>query len=309
MARYIKKNNQLLPISGAQFADTPIGTVIASFLAIAPAGYIKTDNTTYSMDDYPEFADMLPSASTGVITIDSTNRTFSIDLREVALKGIGLSSLTSTHYSSTGLTLGEFIEDRNRAHSHNISNVEFGEVDGTYSDRDNSYVFRGAKYTGSLWWKTPSGGVTTSSGSNTNEVKSVGVNYFVKAKQIGVPADIMAGIEENFATKEYAHPSYLDTFESLISGTGGNTSPEITATVVTPGLYAMSSYTYATGQGNSYCNIQINGKILFNATRYAAYEYGFCQATLYLHAGDTVTLASSAAPFNNSSYFFCKRIA
>ena len=56
-------------------------------------------------------------------------------------------------------------------------------------------------------------------------------------------------------------------------------------------------------------DVQINGKTVFSAVRYAAYEYGFCEATLYLHAGDTVTLGSGATPFNNSSYFFCKRIA
>ena len=165
-----------------QIGNERIGTIISSFLDNPNYGWIKTDNTEYSADDYPQFWNLLPSASSGVFTIDSTNNTFSIDLREIALKGIGLSSLTSKHYSSTGLTLGEFIEDRNRAHNHNISSVEFGEVDGTYSDSDKSYVFRSAKYTGSLWWKTPSGGVTSYSGSDTNEVKAVGVNYFIKAK-------------------------------------------------------------------------------------------------------------------------------
>ena len=293
---YQKKNNVLEPLTGSTlYAETPIGTVIASFLAVAPSGYIKADGTVYTKAQYPELYERIPD-----VFKDTTNETFTIDLREVALKGIGLSSLTTEHYSSTGLTLGEFIEDRLQNHRHQVN----------YSNNNSTTGSNATfKYPTTAATSTTTHGVVEGRIGNTTEVKSVGVNYFVKAKHVALPIDIMDAISEEYATKEDAHPSYLDTFEFLISGTGGNTSPEVTETVVTPGIYAMSCYTYATGQGNSNCWIQINGKTLFSAVRYAAYEYAFCQATLYLHAGDTVTLGSAAAPFNNSSYFFCKRIA
>lgn len=183
MARYIKKNGILKPVSGAQFADTPIGTVIASFLAVAPSGYIKADGTVYTKAQYPELYERIPD-----VFKDTTNKTFTIDLREVALKGIGLSSLTSSHYSSTGLTLGQFIEDQLQNHRHTIPYSYHSASQSIYAlttrmNNDQTYV--------------NSGGVSEDYRFGyTTEVKSVGVNYFIKAKQIGVPADFAAAIED-----------------------------------------------------------------------------------------------------------------
>jgi len=95
------------------------------------------------------------------------------DFREVALKGIGLTSKSSTHYDSSGLTIGKFIEDRNKKHAHSISmkvsatNAGGGNCPyGSYSGSGNYPV-------------APTG--TEDSGGNTNEVKAIGVNYFIKA--------------------------------------------------------------------------------------------------------------------------------
>ena len=200
MARYIKKNGILKPVSGAQFADTPIGTVIASFLAVAPSGYIKCDDTVYTKADYPELYERIPD-----VFKDTTNETFTIDLREVALKGIGLSSLTSNHYSNTGLTLGEFIEDRIKSHKHNLKMVRNG------GSGDVGYVSRTNSTT-----TVEDGAAVMPTGYATNEVKAVGVNYFIKAKQIGLPADIMAGIEENFVSKDEYY-GYTITTGTVIS--------------------------------------------------------------------------------------------
>ena len=50
---YQKKNNSLVPLTGSTlYAETPIGTVIASFLAVAPSGYIKADDTFYTKAAY-----------------------------------------------------------------------------------------------------------------------------------------------------------------------------------------------------------------------------------------------------------------
>lgn len=279
---YQKKNNQLEPLTGSTlYAETPIGTVIASFLAVAPSGYIKADGTVYTKAQYPELYERIPD-----VFKDTTNETFTIDLREVALKGIGLSSLTSNHYSNTGLTLGEFIEDRNKSHSHNISSVEFGEVDGTYSDRDNSYVFRGAKYTGSLWWKTPSGGVTTSSGGATNEVKSVGVNYFVKAKHVALPIDIMDAISEEYVSNDEYY-GY-----TITSGTVSSSSTTLTEKINFTATKNGTLYlTITSGSANiAACQISIDGNIVnYDLTGTFPYKKGMTISVSMRQTGSATT--------------------
>ncbi len=192
---YQKKNNKLEPLTGSTlYAETPIGTVIASFLAVAPAGYIKADGTVYTKAQYPELYERIPD-----VFKDTTNETFTIDLREVALKGIGLSSLTSSHYSSTGLTLGQFIEDRLQDHRHQNKTVSVAQ--------GSNFNVAGV-YTATTAAETASMPVNNLSAygyrrGNTTEVKSVGVNYFVKAKHVALPIDIMDAISEEYATKEY----------------------------------------------------------------------------------------------------------
>lgn len=191
---YQKKNNKLEPLTGSTlYAEAPIGTVIASFLAIAPSGYIKADDTVYTKAQYPELYERIPD-----VFKDTTNETFTIDLREVALKGIGLSSLTTDHYSSTGLTLGEFIEDRVQQHNHGLRNYNqtsssTGYTVGTGEKGfvGNAYTYKNGEYT--------SGSVGRYGA--TTEVKSVGVNYFIKAKHVALPIDIMDAVSEIYATK------------------------------------------------------------------------------------------------------------
>lgn len=194
---YQKKNNVLEPLTGSTlYAETPIGTVIASFLAVAPSGYIKADGTVYTKAQYPELYERIPD-----VFKDTTNETFTIDLREVALKGIGLSSLTSTHYSNTGLTLGEFIEDRLQDHEHNItrgSGVYLNTVNTSVSTSGDIQIGR---YTTAALAKASD--ISSGRHGDTTEVKSVGVNYFVKAKHVALPIDIMDAISEEYATKEY----------------------------------------------------------------------------------------------------------
>ena len=198
MARYIKKNGELKPVSGAVFADTPLMTIIESFDSNPPAGYIKTDNTPYSMDDYPEFVAKLPSASVGVLTIDSVNRTFAIDLREVSLKGISNNTNGTDHLENGGLSLWQFLNDRIQKHNHNIATLATsGGHESALANNATTYIV------------DSTGGVNSARVGNTTEVKSVGINYFIKAKQIGVPADYASGVETmtRNCTKfpDYAH--------------------------------------------------------------------------------------------------------
>lgn len=246
---YQKKNNALEPLTGSTlYAETPIGTVIASFLAVAPSGYIKADDTVYTKAQYPELYERIPD-----VFKDTTNETFTIDLREVALKGIGLSSLTTAHYSSTGLTLGEFIEDRNKNHRHQLTRTvyQYG-----YTTTD------GFNHTGSgNFTYTNSGGQDNQvsyEGGATNEVKSVGVNYFIKAKHVALPIDIMDAISEEYATKEYVKNRVPDYSVQL------NTTSLVSFTAPKDCVANISSiWTRSTDDAQlSNTVIKVNGKIV-----------------------------------------------
>lgn len=186
---YQKKNNTLEPLTGSTlYAETPIGTVIASFLAVAPSGYIKADDTVYTKAQYPDLYERIPD-----VFKDTVNETFTIDLREVALKGIGLSSLTNEHYSNTGLTLGEFIEDRIKRHQHTVK-PSYAYSASTAWDGDKLGIGAGS---------TPNTNILAQgAGYDTNEVKAVGVNYFIKARHVALPIDIMDAISEEYVTKD-----------------------------------------------------------------------------------------------------------
>ncbi len=205
---YQKKNNTLEPLTGSTlYAETPIGTVIASFLAIAPSGYIKADDTVYTKAQYPELYERIPD-----VFKDTVNETFTIDLREVALKGTGITSNSvRAHISALGLELGEFIDDQLAKHAHVIPAGDVG-----------SYAVGGVRRANDTA-TGPTGNVVTSGSSlnanvgDTTEVKSVGVNYFVKAKHVALPIDIMDAISEEYATKEYVDEVQVVDLSNYIS--------------------------------------------------------------------------------------------
>lgn len=246
---YQKKNNSLVPLTGSTlYAETPIGTVIASFLAVAPSGYIKADDTVYTKAAYPELYERIPD-----VFKDTTNETFTIDLREVALKGIGLSSLTTAHYSSTGLTLGEFIEDRNKSHRHQLTRTvyQYG-----YTTTD------GFNHTGSgNFTYSNSGGQDNQvslEGGATAEVKSVGVNYFVKAKHVALPIDIMDAISEEYVSNDEYY-GY-----EITSGTVSSSSTTLTEKINFTATKNGTLYlTITSGAANiAACQTSIDGNIV-----------------------------------------------
>ena len=101
---------------GTLYASAPIGTIFATMSATAPVGFLLCDGTAYRKVDYPELWEILPST-----VKDTTNNTFTIDLRESTLKGAGLTGHTvGNHLDADGLAVGEFLDDRLQEHTHNV---------------------------------------------------------------------------------------------------------------------------------------------------------------------------------------------
>lgn len=268
---YQKKNNTLEPLTGSTlYAETPIGTVIASFLAVAPSGFIKADDTVYTKAQYPELYERIPD-----VFKDTVNETFTIDLREVALKGIGLSSLTTEHYSSTGLTLGEFIEDRIRSHSHNYQ--------GTPSDGTDTSTVR---YGGASGAGNQSTYNTSGRSGNTTEVKSVGVNYFIKAKHVALPIDIMDAISEEYVSNDEYY-GYTIT-SGTVSSSSNTLTEKINFTATKNGILYL---TITSGSANiAACQISIDGNVVnYDLTGTFPYKKGMTVSVSMRQTGSAIT--------------------
>ena len=154
------------------------------------AGWLLCDGSELTKTEYAElYAVIGDSFGTA-----SVNTKFVLpDLREATTKGVGLTGKSNNHYDSDGLALGEFIDDRVKKHLH-------GE-----SIRDSQPLVKYSSSSGSAQNGYRVGGESTSdnqeqlttsyAGYDTNEVKAVGVNFIIKAKQVALPADLEAQVE------------------------------------------------------------------------------------------------------------------
>lgn len=177
---YNAAEDKLTHLAGMNcFADSPIGTIIGSLSTVTPTGYLYCDNTAYSAESYPELWAVLPNS-----VKDTTNNTFTIDLRETSLKGEGLTSLSNNHYSSAGLSLGEFIDDRVQEHTHTVD----------YNSPQSGIPGNGVVYDDTTQ-KTNLGTNSGRSGATT-EVKSRAVRWYIKAKMVAMPSDFMSKVDE-----------------------------------------------------------------------------------------------------------------
>lgn len=136
----------------------------------APEGWLICDGSAVSRTAYSN----LYSAIGTTYGSGDGSTTFNLpDLREATPKGTGLSGKSSTHISSSGLSLGAFTNDRMKQHQHTyktISVQNYQPVDYR-SEGSAFYIPRG-----DFKSKTTSSAGTGS----TTEVKSVGVNFIIK---------------------------------------------------------------------------------------------------------------------------------
>ena len=171
-------------IAGATlWADSPIGTILAYGGATAPAGWFICQGQELTKTEYAElYAVIGDSFGTA-----SVNTKFVLpDLREATTKGVGLTGKSNNHYDSDGVALGEFVEDRVQDHYHynGGSNASSGSnvagASGSASGASNNMVVY----------------PTSARKGATTEVKAVGVNYIIKAKQVALPADLESAVED-----------------------------------------------------------------------------------------------------------------
>ena len=175
-----------LVAGSTNFSDAPVGAIFPFGGTDIPISFLLCDGSAVSRTDYEDLFNVIGTAfGTG-----DGSTTFNLpDLREAVPKGAGLTGYTvGNHVKSGGLAVGEFLDDRIQDHTHELTlspNMSFLTGEGNYKTVP---VSAGSIQTG----------VVPSSYRNgaTTEVKSVGVNYIIKAKMIAVPADFMSAVDE-----------------------------------------------------------------------------------------------------------------
>jgi len=201
-----KSTGDLIRVAGGGndilYADVPVGTIMPYGGSNPVDGFLLCQGQAVSRTTYSElFAVIGTSFGSG-----DGSTTFNVpDLREATTKGIGLSGKSSNHFDSDGVALGEFVEDRIQNHLHRtrLTNLYFqtgGENLAAVTDEGSSGI-------GAV------GEIVSGRHGATTEVKAVGVNYIIKAKQVGVPADIQSAIEEqnSYSTEEtYTGKVWID---------------------------------------------------------------------------------------------------
>lgn len=185
--KYDSQNRLLKLIAGGTlWADCPVGTINAYGGTTAPDGWLLCQGQAISRTDY---ADLFAVIGTAYGSGDGST-TFNVpDMRESVPKGAGLTGNSSNHMDADGLAVGEFIDDRLQSHKHLL----FEWSNGTGAGPNSTLMWNNvsAQTTGNT-----TNGINEGREGNTTEVKSVGVNYIIKAVQIALPADLQAAIED-----------------------------------------------------------------------------------------------------------------
>ena len=261
MSVNLNDNGTLKRIAGGTFyADAPVGTIQAYGGVIdvthqAPSGWLLCDGSEKNIDDFADLYAVIGDA----FGTPSVNTKFVLpDLREATTKGAGLTGKSSVHYDGDGVALGEFIDDR----AKNLSST--------------SNNFGGARSA-----PTGSGGlvicdsndatVALSKVGATTEVKAVGVNYIIKAKQTALPVDLEAEMIK-LNSPDWSNAVNLDyaTYASqFLAGTyavpddgwlvghwlGSNSADRLTVNGVAVGA---SSYANSNWCGFGNVNVKVN---------------------------------------------------
>ena len=182
---------------GTLYADAPIGTISPFGGSTVPSGYLLCNGAEVLKTTYAELYAVIGD----VFGTASDNTKFVLpDLREATTKGAGLTGKTvGAHLDADGLAVGEFLDDR-------LQDYFAGGDLPTYIGGESEVVNLGSGNYGYYVGNQRRELKATRRGATT-EVKAVGVNYIIKAKQVAVPADFKDAIDD--VLSEFAKPISL----------------------------------------------------------------------------------------------------
>ena len=186
MAVYYNDEGDLKLLAGStMYADNPIGSILPYGGNTAPNGWFLCQGQVLNRIEY---SDLFKAIGTSFGAGDDST-TFNIpDLRETVPIGIGEND-TATIKSHDVYILGEFKDDQLQDHDHKVkkTGLEGGSAMEGIVNWSNG---------GSAANTSPASINTTTRTGTTTHGKQLGVNYIIKAKQVGVPADFLSKVEE-----------------------------------------------------------------------------------------------------------------
>lgn len=172
---------------GTLWADCPLGTINAFGGTTAPEGWLLCQGQAISRTDY---ADLFAVIGTNFGSGDGST-TFNLpDMREATTKGAGTTSKSVEAHNA--INVGDFVDDRTQSHTHTVS-----VADGFSYTQIGQPLNWGVGGSTTLYANNNTKTTSSQSGrkGTTTEVKAVGVNYIMKAKQVPMPADLKAALE------------------------------------------------------------------------------------------------------------------
>lgn len=212
---YDKTNDKLTQVAGGMlYADAPVGSILPYGGITAPNGWLLCQGQAISRTTY---ADLFAVIGIAYGQGDSST-TFNLpDLREATTKGAGLSGKSGNHYNTTGINVGQFIDDQIKSHPHQVYVRDTGHGHTVNYTNTGQFVPGAYGFVVPMLADTASANAVTNSGSaqiqvnsmpnftgianqthetglETNEVKAVVVNYIIKAKQVSVPTDFSSSM-------------------------------------------------------------------------------------------------------------------
>lgn len=268
----VKQDGSLQRIAGGLlYADAPVGTISPFGGSTVPSGYLLCNGQAVNRTTYAELFAVIGTA----FGKGDESTTFNVpDLREATTKGVGLSGKSSNHYDLDGVALGEFIEDRVQDHVHRTR------LTNTYHQSGDIHIVPvtddGQSGIGEI------GEIVVGRHGATTEVKAVGVNYIIKAKQVAVPADFKDAIDD--AIKSELTPSIVLRTSSISRGYAVFYLPKgVTAAKAV--LLDILGYTLVTGSCNLVHYTQFSSEAWYVTT--ASLNTGF---NTNLIDGDTIII-------------------
>ena len=183
--RVLSDGSTQLLAGATLWADLGVGCIVpfGGDTSKIMAGWLLCDGTELTKTEYAElYAVIGDSFGTA-----SVNTKFVLpDLREATTKGVG--TTTRTVGAHKAIALGEFIDDRMQEHTHMAPASASG---------GSTYFGFASRNAATISNEVPTSGAQTNiRKGDTNEVKAVGVNFIIKAKQVALPADLESAVED-----------------------------------------------------------------------------------------------------------------
>lgn len=164
---------------GTLYADNPIGSIIPFGSSTIPSGYLLCNGQAVSRTMYSELFEVIGTA----FGVGDGSTTFNVpDLRETVPVGSGTRGSGVEDHDI--YTVGQFKDDQLQDHRHG-STPFVNVANGTYSTAFTNDAPEGNGQA-----------VVIGRHGTTTHGKQLGVNYIIKAKHVGIPADFIDAIDD-----------------------------------------------------------------------------------------------------------------